>query len=174
MTQFAIVAFPTIECADLVESVRRRFDPLDGLLGAHVTLVFPFSEPGIERVLERHVADAIAGIDPFDITLERPTTGDDHYIVMELSAGVDRLGDMHDRLYAGILAPHRSAAHSYRPHVTIGHLSASEDVTAATAQAADTLTRPLGGRIEAVAGFRLDQPWRGEIVFSLPLGAAPR
>src|SRR4029078_3746198 len=121
--EFAIVAFPSIECADLVASVRRRFDPLDGLLAAHVTLVFPFSEPGIEDMLERHVADAIAAVEPFPIILERPTSHPGGYIVMELSEGTDRFSLVHDRLYSGILAPHLSRAHAYRPHVTIGRLS---------------------------------------------------
>jgi 2'-5' RNA ligase len=172
--EFAIIAFPAIECADLVASVRRRFDPLDGLLAAHVTLVFPFSEPGVEHTLERHVADAIAGLDPFDITLDPPTSIDANYIVMELSAGADRFAHMHDRLYSGMLAPHRSTSHSYRPHVTVGHLSASEDLTAATEAATDILPRPLQASVDAVAGFRLDQPWRGEVVFTLPLGTKPR
>jgi 2'-5' RNA ligase len=172
--EFAIVAFPVIDCADLVASVRRRFDPLAGLLPAHVTLVFPFDDPGVGRTLEHHVADAIAGVDPFDITLERPTSADDNYIFMELSEGADRFALVHDRLYSGMLARHRSSAHAYRPHVTIGHLSASEDLVAATEHAVDVLPRPLHGRVEAVAGFRLDYPWRGEIVFTLPLGVGPR
>lgn len=171
--EFAIVAFPVIECADLVASVRRRFDPLDGLLAAHVTLVFPFSDPGAEQTLERHVAEAISGVEPFDITLERPTSGDDNYIFMELSEGADRFALVHDRLYSGMLAKHRSSIHAYHPHVTVGHLSASESLAAATERATDVLPRPLRGRVEAVAGFRLDYPWRGEIVFTLPLGAGP-
>ena len=169
--EFAIVAFPVIECADLIASVRRRFDPLDGLLPAHVTLVFPFSEPGegAEQTLERHVADAIAGVEAFDITLKRPTSADDNYIFMELSEGADRFALVHDRLYSGMLARHRSSAHAYRPHVTIGHLSASENLAAATEHALDVLPRPLRGRVEAVTCFRLDYPWRGEVVFMLPL-----
>lgn len=172
--EFAIVAFPVIECADLVASVRRRFDPLEGLLAPHVTVVFPFSEPGVEELLQRHVADAIAGIDPFDITLERPTNADGTYIFMELSEGADRFAHVHDRLYSGVLARHRSSTHAYRPHVTIGHLSPSEDVAAATEHAVEVLSRPLHGRVDAIAGFRLDQPWRGEVVFTLPLGERPR
>ena len=173
--EFAIVAFPAIECADLVASVRRRFDPLDGLLPPHVTLVFPFSEAAVEHTLERHVAEAIAGIDPFDITLERPTRGgaDGTYIFMELSEGADRFALVHDRLYSGVLAAHRSTSQRYHPHVTIGHLTASEDIAAATEHAADVLPRPLRGRVDAVAGFRLDHPWRGEVVFTLSLGARP-
>ena len=170
--EFAIVAFPVIECADLVASVRRRFDPLDGLLPAHVTLVFPFAGPGVEQTLERHVADAIAGVEAFDITLERPTSAADNYIFMELSEGADRFAMVHDRLYSAMLARHRSSTHAYRPHVTIGHLSASEDVDAATEHALDVLPRPLRGRVEAVACFRLDYPWRGEVVFTLPLNAS--
>ena len=166
--EFAIVAFPSIECADLVASVRRRFDPLDGLLPPHVTLVFPFSEPGVEQTLERHVANAIAGVAPFDITLEPPTGADDNYIFMELSEGADRFAVVHDRLYSGMLARHRSGRR-YRPHVTIGHLSASENLAAATEHAVEVLPRPLRGRVDAVAGFRLDHPWRGEVVFTLPL-----
>lgn len=172
--EFAVIAFPVIECADLVASLRRRFDPLDGLLAAHVTLVFPFSDPGIESALERHVADAIAGVEPFDITLDPPTSADGNYIVMELSTGADRFAWVHDRLYSGMLAPHLSTTHSYRPHVTIGHLSPSEDLIAATEQARDILPRPLQAQVDAVAGFRLDHPWRGEVMFTLPLGTRPR
>ena len=170
--EFAIVAFTVIECADLVASVRRRYDPLDGLLPAHVTLVFPFSEPGVETTLERHVAEAIAEIEPFDVTLERPTSAPGNYIFMELSEGADRFALVHDRLYSGMLARHRSGSHTYRPHVTIGHLSASEDIAAATEHAAEVVPRPLRGRVEAVAGFRLDHPWRGEVIFILPLNAS--
>jgi len=168
--EFAIVAFPEIESADLIASVRRRFDPLDGLLPAHVTLVFPFAEPGVEGVLQHHVEEAIAGIEPFEVTLERPTSADDNYIVMELSEGADRFSLVHDRLYSGMLARHLSTTHSYRPHVTIGHLSPSENLAAATEHATDVLPRPLRGRVDSVAAFRLDQPWRGEVVFTLPLG----
>jgi len=172
--EFAIVAFPVIEYADLVMSVRRRFDPLDGLLPPHVTIVFPFSEPGIEQTLERHVAHAIAGVSPFAIQLDRPTSAEDNYIFMELSEGADRFALVHDRLYSGMLARHRSSAHAYRPHVTIGHLSPSEDVAAATEHAAEVLPRPLHGRVDSITGFRLDYPWRGAVVFTLPLGEPPR
>jgi 2'-5' RNA ligase len=173
--EFAIVAFPVMECADLIASVRRRLDPLDGLLAAHVTLVFPFADPTLAQdALERHVADAVSGIESFDITLERPTGSEGGYILMELSQGADRLAGMHDRLYSGPLARHRSSTHVYRPHVTIGRLSPPEDLVAATEQAADVLSRPLRGRIEAVAGFRLDEPWRGEVAFTLPLGNGPQ
>jgi 2'-5' RNA ligase len=172
--EFAIVAFPLIECADLVASVRRRFDPLDGLLPPHVTLVFPFAEPGIEGVLRHHVEEAIAGLEPFDITLERPTRADDNYIVMELSEGAGRFSMVHDRLYSGLLAGHLSTRHAYRPHVTIGHLSASENLAAAAEHAEEVLPRPLRGRVDGVAGFRLDHPWRGEVVFTLPLGTKAR
>jgi len=171
--EFAIVAFPIIECADLIASVRRRFDPLDGLLPAHVTIAFPFSEPGVEASLERLLGEATVGVDPFDITLAPPTSAGDNYIFMELSEGADRFGLVHERLYSGALARHRSSSQGYRPHVTVGHLSSSEDLTSATAQAADILSRPLRGRVDAVSVFRLDYPWRGEVVFTLPLGARP-
>ena len=110
------------------------------------------------------------GSEPFDITLERPTRAEGNYIFMELSEGADRFALVHDRLYSGALARHRSSSHEYRPHVTLGHLSASEDIAAAADHAREVLSRPLRGRVESVAGFRLDHPWRGEVVFTLPLG----
>lgn len=42
--QYAIVAFPAFDCADSVEAIRRKLDPQAGLLAAHITLVFPFSD----------------------------------------------------------------------------------------------------------------------------------
>jgi len=172
--EFAVVAFPKLECADLVESVRRRFDPLVGLLAPHVTVVFPFASDGAEQSLERHVAGVVADVSPFDIVVEPPIQGDDHYLLMELSRGAERFVDMHDRLYSGFLAEHRSTVHQYRPHVTVGHLSPSENIGAALGEARDILPSPLRGRVDAVAVFRLDTPWRGEVVFTLPLGARTR
>ena len=172
--QYAIVAFPALECADVVEWLRERFDPHAGLLAAHVTLVFPFTDPAVERILERHVAEAVAGIESFDIEVASPTADDERYLFLELTEGVERFAEMHDRLYSGILAGHRSTSHRYQPHVTIGHLSEAEDVAGTTQCARDSLPRPLRGRVDSVSGFRLDHPWRGEVVFTLPLAATPR
>src|SRR3954463_9112655 len=130
--QYAIVAFPSLQCEDVIESVRRRFDPHAGLLAAHVTIVFPFSDPAGGGILERHVSEAVAGIEPFDITLDTPRSDEERYISLELSEGVERFVEMHDRLYSGILAGHLMTSHRYQPHITLGHLSESEDVVAAT------------------------------------------
>jgi 2'-5' RNA ligase len=154
--------------------VRERFDPHAGLLAAHVTLVFPFADPAVERILERHVAEAIAGIESFDIAVASPRADDRRYIFLELSEGVEHFVEMHDRLYSGILAGHRSTSHRYQPHVTVGHLSKSEDLAGTVECARDALPRPLRGRVDTISGFRLDHPWRGEVVFNLPLGTKPR
>jgi 2'-5' RNA ligase len=47
---------------------------------------------------------------------------EDEYLFLDAVVGGDRLVDLHDRLYEGVLAEHRSTAHVYRPHITIGRI----------------------------------------------------
>jgi 2'-5' RNA ligase len=168
--QHAIVAFPTLQLADRIESVRRRFDPLATLLSAHVTLVFPFANESIAPLLDQHIAQAIAGLAPFDFGLTAPTPGDAGYLFLNVTAGADRFVQLHKRLYTGPLAPHRSPTHSYSPHITIGRLANSDQLLKATAEARSLLDETLVGRVDNLAVFRLDEPLRGAVTSTVSLG----
>jgi len=168
-TRFAVVAFPECDAHEQIETIRRRYDPLSGVIDAHVTLVFPFGDAIDQSGLARHVAGALTGLQPFDITLETVSAERDGYVFLNIGAGAERLAAIHDRLYSGPLARHRSRTHDYRPHITVGQ--ASSGATAAGMQAAiqRTLAFPLAARVRGLALFRLDGPAAGRVAWSIPL-----
>jgi 2'-5' RNA ligase len=168
--QYAIVAFPRLAAAEQIEAVRRRFDPLASVIRAHVTLVFPFADDAVVPLLEQHVREAVAGVSAFDLTLTVPVATDARYLFLNVAEGTDRLVELHRRLYAGALAPHRSASHVYQPHITIGRLGTAEQLAAASAAAHATLSAPGAGRIDEVSVFALDLPQLGAVRFTVPLG----
>jgi len=170
--QYAIVAFPTLRSADLVEAVRSRFDPLAAVLKAHVTLVFPFSDSAMAPYLADHITQAVAGLAPFDMSLTRPRIADAGYLFLTVAAGSQHFVNLHDRLYSGPLARHLSLTRTYEPHITIGRLPTADRLAAAAREATQTLTEPLLGRVDHVAVFRLDQPSHGSVAFTVPLASS--
>jgi 2'-5' RNA ligase len=162
--QYAVVAFPALAGADSVEAVRRRFDPLSALLAAHVTLVFPFRDDHSEASLADHVGRAVERVPPFALSLSGLSVETGGYLLLDVDAGADRFHDLHARLYSGPLARHRSSAHEYRPHVTVGRLVDHQGVAEARQEAYLALRLPVLGTVSGLAIFRLDGPDRGAIV----------
>lgn len=170
--RYAVVALPALARADSVEAIRRRFDPQAGLLGAHVTLVFPFRGDLDEAGLRTHVRRAAVGARPFTITLSDLSMETGGYLFLRVGAGAESFHDLHTRLYSGPLTGHRSSAHAYLPHVTIGRLADHAELAQAREQADRALALPVLGAVTGLAIFRLDDPERGAIVWSLPFEAA--
>ena len=168
--QYAIVAFPVFDCADSVEAVRRKFDPQAGLLAAHVTLVFPFSDDLGEASLAEHVGRAVEGVPAFPIALTDLSTKVGGYLFLNVGAGSARFHSLHARLYSGPLARHRSSA-EYRPHVTVGRLVGGDGLFDAEQETVLALTLPILGTVADLAIFRLDGPGRGAVVCRVPLGS---
>ena len=163
-TQYAVVAFPDFENADSIEAVRRRFDPLAGLIAAHVTLIFPLSDDRAETHLADHVQRSVRDVSPFDITLTDISRETDGYLFLNVGVGAHRFRELHNKLYTDPWARHRSLAHEYRPHVTIGRI-ADRDVLAHAHREADlALTRPISGTVTGLAIFRLETPDRGTVI----------
>ena len=73
MSQRAIVMFPTGEGLAAIESIRRRHDPQASLIGAHVTLVFPFQSELSVSALRAHLADCLRGVTPFHARFDNVT-----------------------------------------------------------------------------------------------------
>jgi 2'-5' RNA ligase len=174
--QYAIVAFPVLDEAGVVESVRRRFDPLASMLSAHITLVFPFTDAASEADLTKHIAGVVAGQRAFDITLADISVEDSGYVFLSVEAGAAVLCDLHDRLYTDLLAAYLSSAHEYRPHITIGRLLDPEQIRLAAEEARMHLSVPFRGKVNEVALFRINEANHGDVVGTttlLPGSARP-
>lgn len=154
--QRALVFFPQGNGLHVIESLRRQFDPLATVIAAHATLVFPFTSEISEVDLRAHVERALEGQAPFRVRFEGVAGVEEEYLFLDAVVGGVQLVDVHERLYAGLLAEHRSTAHVYRPHITLGRIRDGEARRQAL-NAARGLTPVIDETVRSVSVFRLGQ-----------------
>lgn len=118
--QRAIHIFPEFENKHLIEEVRKKFDPLHGLVPPHITLVFPFESEIQTLRLEKHVRDTLVGVCPFPIQLKEITATLDNHLFLNVKKGNDNIIELHDRLYSGLLNGFLNRRYTYIPHLTVG------------------------------------------------------
>jgi 2'-5' RNA ligase len=139
MVSHAIVTFPDTPGIERIELLRRLFDPLAGIIPAHMTLVFPFESQLPAATLRAHVERMSIGTRPFDIELNDVAVVEDEYVFLDVGSGREQLIELHDRLYSGPLARHLSETHVFRPHITLGRLREPEALATALAKARELL-----------------------------------
>jgi len=171
MTSYAVVAFPETDAITAIEALRRRYDPLAAVLGAHVTVVFPFDDATAAAALRQHLEQSVAGLSPIDLTLGGVSIEHGEYLFLNVDAGADRIAALHRTLYGGLLAPHWSLEHSYRPHITLGRIADAGRLDAAASEARATLPARSSARIAELSVFRLDGAPNGHVLFTIPLPA---
>lgn len=163
---FLIVAPLEASRADLarIEATRRRHDPHHALIGAHVTLVFGFEQPGA-GVAAAHLSAVAATQGAIALHLAAYLTvrdADDRHshVFMVPDNGRVEIEALHDSLYAGPLAQAFRADIPFIPHVTV---AACEDHSAAVALARSFGQVGISARLSALELIEFD----GEQVRSL-------
>ena len=116
---YAVVSYIPGRLGNLIDSLRRRFDPGLAAWLAHVTVLSPRPLPESLEISLEAVRQQSASFEPFDVTISHvesfwPVSG---VVYLGISDGADRLAQLHDSLNAGPLA--YTEPHSYVPHVTI-------------------------------------------------------
>lgn len=117
-----VMIFPELSGMETIDALRRRYDPLAALVRPHITLVFPFESGMSDGELADILAHAAGDVAPFALRLQgfsKETR--ERYLFLNVTEGAGPLGLLHDRLYAGRLAPF-DAGRAYVPHMTVGHL----------------------------------------------------
>lgn len=126
MKNRCILIFPELRNIDVIDRVREKYDPAARLVRPHITLVFPF-ESGIgAQELEEHICAALAGIEPFGVSLQgiSQQKGFDNYLLLNVHQGKHTIIEMHRRLYTGPLEPFRPHwSRNFEPHMTVGKLT---------------------------------------------------
>jgi 2'-5' RNA ligase len=168
-TQLAIVLFPETAAADAIEKLRREFDPLANVLAAHITLVFPFPAPTVPSAMIEHLQKSAESVAAFECTLAGVSAERNGFLFLDVDTGAAACRALHESLYSGLLAQHRSMTHTYRPHVTIGRLTDPDKLDDARRVTKRALVFPVRGSVHSVCLFRLTEPHRGDVVTSLPL-----
>jgi len=117
--------FPEFENIDVINDIRKKYDPLADLVLPHITLVFPFDSELTNEELNLHLKECLSDIQPFKMELEgfsKQINNYGNYLLLNVVQGIDEIKNIHDRLYKGRLKQF-DAGYDYVPHMTVGNLS---------------------------------------------------
>lgn len=120
-----IMIFPEFENIDVINDIRKKYDPLADLVLPHITLVFPFDSELTNEELNLHLKECLSDIQPFKMELEgfsKQINNYGNYLLLNVVQGIDEIKNIHDRLYKGRLKQF-DAGYDYVPHMTVGNLS---------------------------------------------------
>jgi 2'-5' RNA ligase len=128
MSTRTIMIFPEFENIDVINDIRKKYDPLANLVLPHITLVFPFDSELTNEELSLYLKESLSDIQPFKIELEGFSNQENkygNYLFLNVVQGIDAIKKIHDRLYKGKLKQF-DAGYDYVPHMTVGKLSSIE------------------------------------------------
>ena len=118
MQQYAIVFFPKGDL-EKIQNFRRKYDPQYKIIAPHITLVSPFSNIPQDQIIQ-HIDKITKEVATFQISLTGLSKSNDHYLFLLVSEGVERINDLYDRLYSGILSTKKKNDVLFVPHITLG------------------------------------------------------
>ncbi|WP_019230129.1 2'-5' RNA ligase family protein [Sedimentibacter sp. B4] len=123
-----IMIFPEFDNIDVINDIRKKYDPLANLVLPHITLVFPFDSELTNEELKLHLIGSLGDINPFKIELEgfsKHKNKYGNYLFLNVVEGMDVIKNIHDRLYKDKLKQF-DAGLDYVPHMTVGKVSSME------------------------------------------------
>lgn len=128
MSTRTIMIFPEFENMDVINDIRKKYDPLAGLVLPHITLVFPFNSELANKELNFYLKECLCDIQPFKVELKgfsKQETKYGNYLFLNVAQGMDPIRNIHDRLYKDKLKQF-DAGYDYIPHMTVGKVSSME------------------------------------------------
>jgi 2'-5' RNA ligase len=135
-----------------IDDLRRRFDPLYGIVPAHVTLVFPFDLPMDNESVINHLDAVFASHPPIEVTFGSCQVQQQGYACLPVETGAGKLEQLYERANAGLLAPARLQQRfsgPFLPHLTIGQVNSAASASL-IADLASTVHHGLKGTINSV------------------------
>lgn len=128
MSTRTIMIFPEFENINIIQDIRKKYDPLADLILPHITLVFPFDSELTNEQLNLYLKECLKDIHPFKIGLEGFSKKEDifgNYLFLNLVQGIEVIKDIHDMLYKDKLKQF-DAGYDYVPHMTVGKVSSTK------------------------------------------------
>lgn len=123
-----IMIFPEFENMEIIDNIRKKYDPLAELVRPHITLVFPFesqmSNEELAKILDRRLQE----INPFKLILAGISKQIDtfgNYLFLDVLQGAEELSRIHQILYDNEFKKFDIGL-KYVPHMTIGNLLTAE------------------------------------------------
>ena len=132
MIKRCIMIFPHFKNGQLIDNIRKKYDPLSEHVGPHITLVFPFKSELDTIKLKEHIETILFNIKPFQIILSgiTPKVSFGNYLFVNIKEGNSQIIEIHKNLYTGILKdffPQWLNGIDFLPHITVGCISNMDD-----------------------------------------------
>lgn len=128
MSLRTIMIFPKFDNIEVIDTIRKKIDPLADLVRPHITLVFPFESTMGNEELEQVLEECLADIKPFTLELSGFSKQQDRFgnsLFLNVSEGAEEICLIHNRLYESELREF-DLGFEYVPHMTVGKLPTVE------------------------------------------------
>ena len=118
-----VIIIPTFGNVQILETIRKKYDELYGIVPPHITLAFPFDSDMSNDDLERKLSEIASDFTPFKIKLKGisfrlDTRVNTYYIFLDFVQGEEIIKALHHRIYSEIFK--EELPFEYRPHITLG------------------------------------------------------
>ena len=120
---YALVHYPEIN-TEQIDFLLIRYDRQADLIAPHITLILPLPDTVDQPALISHIAEVLLRWKRFPIRLAKLDKSFDDCLLLTATEGAEELAGLHDDLYTGMLAAHKSADMPYIPHVRLGAFTA--------------------------------------------------
>ena len=134
MKQRTIMIFPDFENIAVIDKIRKKYDPLSGLVRPHITLVFPFKSEMTTDDIRMRVEAAVNDISQFELELGGFSTEQSkfgNYLFLNVIKGTEILSELNKRLY------NNNPPFPYTPHMTVGNTPTIEQLDEAYKEVSD-------------------------------------
>lgn len=128
MNTRTIMIFPEFKNIEVINDIRKKYDPLADLVLPHITLVFPFDSELTNEELNLYLNENLSDIHQFKVELEGFSKQEGiygNYLFLNVVQGMDVIKNIHDMLYKDKLKQF-DAGYDYVPHMTVGKVSSLE------------------------------------------------
>lgn len=134
MTKRCIMIFPRFSNMELINRLRKKYDPLAEKVNPHITLVFPFDSSFSKEELQRHIEEVASQASHFSLSMQKVTPAMGNYLFLNISEGKEEVIMLHQMLYQGILKDYHPCwlkNINYMPHMTVGKIENDIDFSEA-------------------------------------------
>jgi hypothetical protein len=101
-----------------IETFRRKYDSFVDYWEPHIPFIFPVPCSEVEETkLIEHIEKVLKRWKPFPIHIEGFTKSRDHWLLLLLKEGNEKVIALHDELYTGILSPYLRKDLEFIPHI---------------------------------------------------------
>lgn len=124
MSLRSILIFPEFDNIEIIEQIRKKYDPLAQLIKPHITIVFPFESQMSNGDLKQILQNRLKNIKPFEIELNGFSKQSDpfgNYLFLNIVKGENEISTIHHLLYENELKEFDPGL-PYTPHLTVGKL----------------------------------------------------